>query len=137
MKTLAFVIILLSLCGKLIKNFLPRGEKSPLYAPLRFLLSISLILVVIFPLTSPFKRETFNLKLEPLADINSGEIILEKMQSTIKRSVDTAFPKEEYSLEIQTDEKGIPNLILVTGGERADSIADFISRNYGLKTTTA
>ena len=140
MKAWTFIIIFLSLCGKLMKNFLPRSEKSPLFAPLRFLLSLSVIVALVSPLMNPGfgnKREKVSFEYDA-PELDGYGLILEKMGKSIKHSVDTAFPDCEYSLEIYTDDQGMPSVIYVIGGEeRAAEIADFIGRNYGLKTATA
>lgn len=140
MKSWAFTVILLSLCGKLIKLFLPKGEKSPLFSPLRFLLSLSLIIALISPLIGWkgwFQGKAFPFEYETTEGIDSNRIILKRMGETIKKSVDTAFPQCEYSLEIYTDEQGLPQSIrVVGGGEKATEITEFIYRNYGLKTDT-
>ena len=140
MKSWAFTIILLSLCGKLMKHFLPRGEKSPLFSPLRFLLSLSLIIAIAFPLLQ-WKEESptkdFPFTFETTEELDGNTLILEKMGKTIKKSVDTAFPKCEYTLEIFADGQGLPQEIhVIGGGEKATEISDFIYRNYGLKTST-
>ena len=64
------------------------------------------------------------------------EEIHHKTRKEVLNEIYPAFPEEEYSLNVQTNEEGIPNLIIVTGGESADIIADFITRNYGLNATT-
>ncbi len=141
MKGWVWGIILLSLCGRLMKSFLPRGEKSPLFAPLRFLLSLCLIAI----LFSPFFKfmggkaktdKTIDFKIDEAYSIDGDALVLEQMGKTIKRSVDTAFPHHEFTLEIYTDQQGLPNLIkVVGGGQDGSEIADFIQRNYGLDAT--
>ena len=140
MKEWALSVILLSLGGKLIKHFLPKGEKSPLFSPLRLLLSLCLIVAIVFPLQqlkAPLQAKELSFEYESTNGISGNALILEKMGKTIKKSVDTAFPACEYSLEICADEGGIPQAIrVIGGGEQAFAISEFIHRNYGLKVTT-
>ena len=71
-------------------------------------------------------------------ETDGNAVILEKMGKTIKKSVDTAFPECEYSLEIFADEQGIPvEIRVIDGGEQAAEISDFIRLNYGLKTSSS
>lgn len=141
MKSWAITVILLSLCGKLMKHFLPRGERSPLFSPLRLLLSLCLIIALAFPLLR-WKDRPLAIEIPPeyqtASEFDGDALILEKMGKTIKRSVDTAFPECEYSLEIYADEQGLPKAIrVIGGGEQAAEISNFIFQNYGLKTATA
>ena len=140
MKTWCLSLILLSLCARFAKNLFPCGERSPLYAPLRFLLSLSLA-VVIF---SPFMRflQKGEVNVEPFAftetaSIDGDKLVLEQMGKTMKKSVDTAFPDTQYKLEIYTEEGFVPSLVAVVcenQGE-AEKIAAFIEKNYNLKAT--
>lgn len=142
MKGWIWCLILLSLGGKLIGQFLPRGERSPLFSPLRLLLSLSLILVLFSPwirlLSSDqdlsHALDSFFCEQE---QIDSDKLILEQMGKTMKKSVDTAFPDTEYSLEIYTDETNVPILVKVTGLDvtQGQKIADFIQLNYGLEAS--
>lgn len=141
MKGWAWCLILLSLCGKFAKNFLPKGEKSPLYAPLRFLLSLCLVIVIFTPFIKIMGNEkdlsaTFKKQQETALD--GDREILEQMGKTMKKSVDTAFPQCTYTLEIYADDAGLPDLIKVVCENPADGkqIADFIYKNYGLKTSS-
>lgn len=141
MKGWVWCLILLSFGGKLITQFLPRGEKSPLRAPLRLLLSLSLILVLFSPwirLLSSDKDPTkaFDSFFTAQEQIDGDKLILEQMGKTMKKSVDTAFPNTDYSLEIYTDEKNVPILVKVVGIDSVEGqkIADFIQINYGMES---
>lgn len=139
MKEWAWTLILLSVFGKLIKNLLPRGEKSKLYAPLRFLLSLSLVAVMLLPwmqvLCGQIKpEELLSFPETENVQSNADAYILEQMGRTMKRSVDTAFPDVGYTLEIYSDSDQVPTeiLVLCEDSEKANEIASFIERNYGL-----
>ena len=141
MKEWAWTLILLSVFGKLMKNLLPRGEKSPLHAPLRFLLSLSLVAVMLFPWMRLLRREIkpeeyFSFPESESVQSDADTYILEQMGKTMKRSVDTAFPDIGYTLEIYSDENQVPTevLVLCEDPEKAKQIASFIEKNYGLTT---
>ncbi len=139
MKAWTLGIIFISLCGKLLENFLPRGEKSPLFSPMRFLLSLCLIVVISSPLWKIHSQKDTSFSISfpwnTESKIDTNTLILEQMGKTMKKSVDTAFPKIEYTLEICADETGLPELVKVIGTSREDGvrIADFIQKNYSLK----
>lgn len=139
MKSWAFGLIILSLFGKLIKQLLPRGEKSAFFPPLRFLLSLALIVALFSPILKQAQKNNFQSNFAKLFSdegtvIDPNTLILEQMGKTMKKSVDSAFPDLEYTLEIYTDDKGIPNLVKVCGCDEAGGkIADFIQCNYSLK----
>ena len=140
MKEWALSVILLSIFGKLTKHFLPKGEKSSLFSPLRLLLSLTLIVALIFPLQrlkTPLEAKELSIQYEDAETLSGNALILEKMGKTIKKSVDTAFPACEYALEICVDKEGIPQSIrVIGGGEKAFEISKFIQENYGLEVTT-
>lgn len=143
MKGWVWCLILLSLGGKLIGHFLPRSDKSPLATPLRFLLSLCLVFVLFLPWVRLLRSEPqLTASLDSLfsstVEMDGDKLILEKMGKTMKKSVDTAFPHSEFSLEIYTNEKNVPILVKVVGADpiEGQKIADFIQRNYGLETAT-
>ncbi|MBE6713250.1 MAG: hypothetical protein E7580_07000 [Ruminococcaceae bacterium] len=138
MKEWVWALILLSLCGKLAKNLFPHGEKSPLHAPLRFLLSLCLSLVIFAPWFGAKRIELLSGRLfsfEEESTIDGDRIVLEQIGQTMKKSVDTAFPNCKYSLEIYTDENDLPAQVKVICDDEKDAekISAFIQRNYGLK----
>ncbi|MBQ3076021.1 MAG: hypothetical protein IJC26_08120 [Clostridia bacterium] len=140
MKAWAQMLILLSLCGKLVKNFLPTGERSALFPPLRFLLSLCLVLALFSPWIKLFRGEIVFpslelLKTEEEAVPDANTLIMEQIGKTMKRSVDTAFPSITYSLELYADADGNPQEVRVLCDDRNTGIkiAGFIEQNYGLQ----
>ena len=72
------------------------------------------------------------------SEMDAKAYILEQMGSTMKHSVDTAFPETAYTIEIFTNEEMLPDLIRISceDEEKAKEIAIFIERNYGIKAET-
>ena len=139
MKEWTWILIILALFGKLAKNLLPKGEKSPLYSPLRFLLSLSLIIVLFSPWIPLLKGERELMEFPSISAEEveeSGEIlVLKRLGSTLGENVQSAFPDAKFSLEIHTDENKVPVLVKVVSEERntAIQIAAYIKTNYDLE----
>ncbi len=141
MKGFMWGLILLSFGGKLLEHFLPRGDKSPLFPPLRFLLSLCFIFLLFSPWIQWIKSDTKTIKgLDELfssaIEIDGNQIILEQMGKTMKQSVKTAFPHYDFSLEIYTNEENVPVLVKVVGNDpvTGEKIAEFIEKNYNLES---
>ncbi len=138
MKNFCTNLILLSFSGIFIKLFLPKGERSPLYAPLKFILSLGIILCVFSPVFSLFQSD-FSLPDLTLSetDLPKGEeLVLQKMEERMIESVKKAYPKEDFTLTILADENFIPERIrlLCNNESSAREIKDFIKLKYKLET---
>lgn len=142
MKEWAWILILLSLFGMIAKALLPKGEKSPLHSPLRFLLSLALIAVVFSPLISLIRGEgdlsesISSLLSEEGEMADTQTLVLKRFAEVLGQKVKETFPDAEFSLEIHTDENKVPVTIKVvsTESESAQRIADFIEISYGIES---
>ena len=141
MKAWAYGLILLSLFGMIIKGVLPKGERSGLFPPLKFLLALVLIVAVISPVFSLLRGKG------PLSEISSlwegssetvegDTLILNRLAQVMGEEVTRAFPESVFSFEIYTDENKVPVKIRVVSEDREDArkIADFVKIKYGIET---
>ncbi len=137
MKSWFYSLILLSFCALLFKAILPKGEKSPLYSSLRFLIATMLIAVSFSPILPIFKKD-FSITLPNIFQASENETdaikskILERFGEKINQTVLQNFPDAEYSLSIFADENEIPTKIEVKSDKKAlsEEIATFIKVNF-------
>lgn len=132
-------LIFISIFSSIIKIFLPKGEKSALYPPLKFLLSLALILCVFTPLMikTPIEDFHFDFNLPEINSTPSGEeLILTKMEENMRKTIRASFPDADFSLLIYRDENNLPGTIgvICEKKEEAERIANFILKNYRLET---
>ncbi len=139
----AWIITLIFLCifKTVSKSLLPKGEDSPLYGPLRFLLAMILILSVFSPLLPIFKnKDTLSEKVSVfLADVKTEDVnvlMLKRFAEKMHENIKEVFPKSEAEFEIHTDETKTPVFIKVTSKdpETSQKIAEWIERNYGIES---
>lgn len=141
MKEWAWILILISVFASIGKSLLPKGEKSPLYPPLRFLLSLALIVVFFSPLIRMIQNKEeltsgiSSLLTEDTESTDGNTLVLKRFGATLGERIKREFPEAEFSLEIHTDENKVPTLIKVAGEDKVitEQIADFIQFNYGLE----
>ncbi|MBR3836568.1 MAG: hypothetical protein IKJ74_00340 [Clostridia bacterium] len=143
MKNWAYTWILCSLLTMLARILLPRGERSPLFGTVKFLISLLLIFTVASPVIRFVKGEWKDAPL-PLAeaaseraDIAPEEIILEKSSQRILKSARDAFPDATFTLKILADEASIPTgiRVLCENEKTGKEIARFLEMNFKILTT--
>lgn len=143
LNTLSYTLILCSATCLGIKAILPDGAKSALYGPMKFLLSLVLLLTVLSPLVSLLSKSpiSFSFPITNSSDVDQNKeaenIILEKSTETITVSVQSAFPAANFSLNLQTDVNLIPTGILVycEDLELGKRICSFLEQNYSILST--
>ena len=132
-------LILLGFLGIVSRLLLPEGEKSKLYPPLSFLLSLLTVLTVFSPLFSIKQEDGVDLSefLES-AEINSDEMerrLLERSVQRMYENTKVQFPTANFTLYVYTEEGSIPTEIAVScDGTEGDAIAAFLENNYQIKT---
>ncbi len=141
MKSWATTLIFLTVFGILAKSILPKGEKSRLYAPFRFLLSLLLIVTVFSPLVPIFKGQgDLSKDISRFFSETEGEnvdvFLLKRFASVMDEKAKATFPDADFSFEIHTDENKTPVLIKVVSEdkEKGQEIADWIRLNYKIET---
>lgn len=142
MKDWFFSLILLSFCSVFIKAFLPKGEKSPLYSSLRFLLATMLVAISFSPIAPIFRKNAdWNLQ-NPFAKAYTSteeteEELLRRFGLALHEKVSEHFPEEEFSLTITTDENKIPEAIEVFCEKKktANEIAAFVTENFQIQAS--
>jgi len=143
MKNWAYTWILCALLTMLSKIILPKGERSPLFGTVKFLISLVLILTVVSPLfrfvkgdwkDTPFPLSETEAKQEATTP---EEIILEKSAQKMLESAQAAFPDASFTLKMKTDEALIPTgiLVLCENEKTGKEIARFVEANYKILTT--
>lgn len=137
MKEYFFTLILIAFLGVLGRLLLPGGEKDPLYPPLRFLLSLILLLAIFLPVFRSLTESDG--KLPPLSDIFSKaepeeveRLLLERSAEQMAKKVKEAFPEADFTLMIYTEKGSIPSEIAVESNTNAAEIALFLQEAYGL-----
>jgi hypothetical protein len=137
--TLIFCTVLFSS----LKAVFPKGEKSPLYSSLKFLLSLIVTLVLFSPILPLFGKnisidgDFFQIsETENTAD-NAKEILLQKTKEQITDAAKKAFPDTEFSIEILSSGEKIPTGIILhcTDGEKGEVIREFLQENFSILTT--
>lgn len=138
MKEWFYTLICIGFFGIAPRLLLPGGEKSKLYPPLRFLISLLLVLTVFTPL---FKIKTENADgvasfFEALSSPNTEEMersLLERSAKEMMREAQAAFPEADFTLYIYTDEYSIPTEISIECADGdGDKIAHFLEEKYGI-----
>ena len=110
MKTWAVTFLTALLIAGAAKLLLPKGEKSPLYRPLRFLTALLLLLILCHPLLkivrdpNAYFSSGFT-EADESADYDPGAHLLEQSENRIEKSVREAFPEGDYELVFETDEE--------------------------------
>ena len=145
MKDWALTLILCSVLWSGVTLLIPKGEKSPLYGPVRLLFSLVLILALFSPLVGVLTgKDEITLPDYGEGETNSGDggkeiqrLILEKNVSKMEEAVKNAFPEAEFSLRLEASADGIPTGIYVIGrdAEEGKRIADFLEQNFQLITS--
>lgn len=141
MKEWFTALIQIGFLGIVARLILPSGEKSKLYPPLRFLLSLVLVVAVFSPIFSLFRGNTadFSALFEGLqkTDTESMEkLLLERSAEEMANRVRERFPEADFTLYIYTDEGSIPTQIEVKcEGENGKAIAAFLQETYALPTS--
>ena len=137
MKNFSFSLVLLSFFGVLIRLFLPKGEKSALYAPLKFLLSLAVILCIFSPVFRFFKSEITFPKISVSAEKlpNGEELIRQRLEERIYEHTKAKFEDAQFSLTLSYMEGYIPEkvLILCEDERKAQNIKDYIKLKFGLE----
>lgn len=134
----AMTLFLTTLCYMLLRSFLPKGEKSPFFGPLKLLLSLLILLATLSPLIRLMgKEESLTLHLDPYTETNvlsPEEVILERSRERMAKAVQKAFPEEDVTLSLDVTEDGIPHTIRVCAEneEKGRRIAAFLQENYHL-----
>ncbi len=138
----AWVITLIFLCvfKSVSKALLPKGEESPLYGPLRFIIAMVLILSVFSPLLPIFKEENLlsekmNVFLSDIKTEDTEVYLLKRFAAKMHDTIKEIFPESEAEFEIHTDETKTPVLIKVKSKDPdiSQRIADWIKTNYGIE----
>ncbi|MBR2635203.1 MAG: hypothetical protein IKD31_06450 [Clostridia bacterium] len=140
MERFSYVLILYSVLSVLLRFFFPKEEKSPLYPPLQFLLSLLVLLSIFSPITSLFRNNPFeNLQLpeEITEEDSSHRRLLEKTLTRMQESAQRAFPEKEFHLTMTVSEGQIPLGITVhcKTEETGLAVAGFLEANYSLFCT--
>ena len=130
MKEWIFPILITAILTVLIPIVLPNGEKSPLFPPLKLLLSLALTLSVFLPVVSFSKSGIENPSLfsYTVSNENYEKILLEKAEADIASAVKSAFPEEEVSVEVVANEDFIPTGIrfVCQSREQGEKISVFL-----------
>ncbi len=142
MKFWAYTLILCSVVTMAIRILIPRGKKSPLYSPLKFLLSLVLIVAVFSPVFSFLKKDFTSEITIPWdsffsqVDTDSDRILLERCVQRMNEAVKHNFPETEFSLSVTANGDYIPTSIRVKceDEKKAQEIALFLQANYALIT---
>lgn len=135
MKSNVLTLFFLAFFSMLAKIVLPKGEKSPFYPPLKFLVSLMLIVTVFSPLF-----QLGELANTPLPSFDESRIdaeaisqsILQKSAEGMQSAAESAFPATEFSLRVEADEAYVPTAIYVLSKDEAEGrkIALFLQKNY-------
>ena len=135
MKGSVLTLFFLSFFTMLAKLILPKGEQSPLFSPLKFLISLMLIITVFSPF---FNFES--MANTPLPSIDDSEInveevnqsILQKSANGMQKTAEAAFPSANFSLKIDANEEYVPTCIRVFSESESTGteIARFLEKNY-------
>ena len=131
-------ILALSFFTMALTRILPQGEKSKLLPALRFLMALTLMVVLLSPILSlslPTLAEWEETESTALYD--PAELLLQKSCETMAESVRRSFPDATFTLRVRTDENKTPVYVEVEG-DKADKIAAFLTKNFeipaGVKT---
>lgn len=141
MKEWVLPILISGIASLFIRVILPKGEKSPLYPSLKFLISLGLTLSILSPLISFSKKDPDSLlpqaSVSAFASENGQETILSTCQKDMENAVRLVFPDEEVSLELKAGEDFVPiGIHLICEKEDAgQKIAAFLEKNFSLITT--
>ena len=134
----AYSIIIVTVTVTLCKIILPKGEKSPLYAPIRFLLALILCITVFSPLVRLLGGD-FHFKLpaqEETVSANTQQIILEKSEEDMKRHLQSVFPDTEFDITLVGNENYLAERVELCchNDDNAQRIADYIKIIYQMDT---
>ena len=135
MNDVATNLILISFFGKGILHLLPRGEKNSLTAPLKFLISLSIVVL----LATPFSKGLQTLREPEIswpeeAKISAEELLWERSCNAVSDSTHSAFPKETFQLEFIRGKEGTVERVFVfcEKEEKGTEIALYLNSRYGL-----
>ena len=141
MKSWVVTLIVLCVFKTVSKLLLQKGEDSPLYGPLRFLIAMILILSIIAPLFPMLKNENIlsekiTLFSEDIKTEDVNVLLLKRFAEKMHEKVKENFPESEAEFEIHTDEAKTPVLIKVKSknNETSQKIAQWIETNYGIES---
>ncbi len=134
----AYSVILIAVTVTLCKIILPKGEKSPLYAPIRFLLALILCIAVFSPLAG-LLRGDFHFPMpiqEETISANTEQVILEKSEENIRCKLQNIFPNTEFDITLIGNENYLAERVELRchDDEEAQRIADYIKIIYQMDT---
>lgn len=138
MKEWFYTLIFIGFLGIAVRLLLPAGEKSKLYPPLRFLLSLLLMLTILSPIFRITKQNDFSFTsyFEDLASPDADKIehlLLERSAKEMSRDILAEFPEASFTLYIYTDKNSVPTEISVSCQNfDACRIADYLETKYGI-----
>ena len=131
-------LILLGFLGVIARLLLPDGEKSKLYPPLRFLISLLTLLAIFSPLITK-KDGAWDLSFFEVVETTPDEmerLLLERSTETMYKAAKEVFPESEFTLYVYTKEGSIPTELAVScEGDEEDALVDFFRERYPLKVT--
>lgn len=120
----------------LLKILLPKGEKSRLFAPFRFLASLVMILALLMPVAK-FARlsdASFDRFLDEFR--TSGKTYASDLATSgaraIKEDLKTQFPSADYTVNIYADKNACAITKITVGGIDGDQIIAYMKDHYGL-----
>lgn len=138
MKDWFYTLIIIGFFGIAARLLLPSGEKSKLYPPLRFLVSLLLILAIFSPVFQITGENEFLLSafFEELSSPDSDEVerlLLERSAKEMVREAKLHFPEASFTLYIYTDKYSVPTKISVECSDgNGGKIADFLEVKYSI-----
>jgi len=141
MKEWFFSLLICTVLSSVIKIFLPDGEKSFLYAPLRFLFTLILTVSILHPfvvLSQKISDESISDEIEISSDPEKAQsVLLEKSMNSLEESVKKAFPDQTFRLDFTVGKDMVPMGICVECPVESDAlrIADFLQKNFLILAT--
>ena len=131
-------LLLVTLLSVFFKGALLKGEDSPLFPPLKFLLSLITIVIVISPILSFLQKKDLgftlsSLETEIFTQVQAEEKILKETEAQIRSSVQKTFPQTAVTVTLLSDDTGIPtHLEISCEEEMKERIISFLEKNYNI-----
>ena len=112
MKTWALTLVFAALFAGLAPHLLPKGDKSPLYQPLAFMISLAVLILLSQPLVALIREPDRIRQIDFAAADESltydpGKMLLERSETSVEKKVREAFPEGDYAVVFDTDEEGL------------------------------
>ena len=118
MKAWAMTLILAALVAGAAGQFLPKGEKSPLYGAIRLLSAMTLLVLLLEPvqklLTDPSPGALTGLEADATVSYDPEAMLLKQSEKKLTEKIREAFPEGRYEILFETRDAVITKIRIVT-----------------------